>query len=83
VTLQRNPTYRSQRITNVAEARALWEALETGEEVRVLIADEDINAVLAQEIEMFRFQQCHFEHGDGQTTSASARNVQLLEKGWR
>lgn len=40
-----------QRVTNFAEAKALWQALEAGEQVRIFIADSDINALLNRELE--------------------------------
>jgi len=45
------PVLPEQQITNLAEAEALWQAMEPGEQVRVFVADEDINAILKQELE--------------------------------
>jgi len=81
VTVPEESDLPEQRITNVAEARALWEALETGEEVRVLIADEDINAVLAQEIEdVPGFNSATLNTETDKTTLSISAERALLEK---
>ncbi len=80
VTIPEESDLPEQRVTNVAEARALWEALETGEEVRVLIADEDINAILAQEIEdVPGFHSATLTTGTDETTLSVSAERELLE----
>lgn len=41
-----DPALPEQRITNVDEAVEFWRGLESGERVRVLVADDDVNAEL-------------------------------------
>lgn len=81
VALPEEPDLPEQRITNAEEARALWEALETGEKVRVLIADEDINTALAQEIEdVPGFNSATLTTGTDETTLSISAERELLEK---